>query len=384
MKGTVRKPRTPGGTWSYRLDLDAGPDGTRRQKQVGGFATRRDAQAALNEALTATQHGTYVAPSRQTLAEFLEVWLEGLRFELAVTAWTNYSEVAHRYVIPYLGHRRLLELTPVQIKAWHTELRSRGRRNGGALSARSVQLAHRVLHRALADAVRWHLLPNNPASAARAPKVERTEMQVWSVEEAARFLAAVAGARLSALWVLALHTGLRRGELAGLRWKDLDLAEGSLTVAQQRTTAAYQVVVAAPKARSNRQLTLAVPTVEALRTHRSTQRRERLAAGPAWEDSGYVFVDELGRPYHPQRLRVMFEQACKATGLPAIRLHDLRHTMATLALQAGVHPKVVQEQLGHSGIEVTLDIYSHVPQTVRRDAVDRIANLLSAVPPSAT
>ena len=157
-----------------------------------------------------------------------------------------------------------------------------------------------------------------------------------------------------------------------------------MTVAQQRTTASYQVVVAAPKARSNRQLTLAVPTVEALRTHRSTQRRERLAAGPAWEDSGYVFVDELGRPYHPQRLRVMFEQACKATGLPAIRLHDLRHTMATLALQAGVHPKVVQEQLGHSGIEVTLDTYSHVPQSVRRDAVDRITNLLSAVPPSAT
>ena len=260
------------GTWSYRLDLDAGPDGTRRQKLVGGFATRRDAQAALNEALTATRHGTYVAPSRHTLAEFLEVWLEGLRFELAVTAWTNYSEVAHRYVILYLGHHRL-ELTPVQTKAWHTELRSRGRGNGGALSARSVQLARRVLHRALADAVRWHLLPNNPASAARAPKVERAEMQVWSVEEAARFLSAVAGERLSALWVLAMHTGLRRGEPAGLRWNDLDLDEWSLTVAQQRTTASYQVVVAAPNARSYRQLTLAVPTVEALRTHRSGQRR---------------------------------------------------------------------------------------------------------------
>ena len=377
VKGSLRRPRSEGGTWSYRLDLDPTVSNPRRQKQVGGFTTRRDAQHALNEALACLQHGTYTAPSKQTVREFLDSWLEGVRSELAVTAWANYRDVAHRYVIPYLGDRRLTELTPMQLKAWHTQLRRHGRRDGGELSARSVQLAHRVLHRALADAVRWHVLPTNPATAARAPKVERTEMRVWSATEAARFLAATADERLGPLWTLALHTGLRRGELAGLRWKDLDLNLGTLTVSQQRTTADYAVVVAAPKAKSHRQLVLAVPTVVALQRHRATQRRERLAAGPAWEESGYVFVDELGRPYHPQRLRTMFEHACRNADMPLIRLHDLRHTMATLALQAGIHPKVVQEQLGHSGIEVTLDIYSHVPQAVRRDAVDRIVELLA-------
>jgi integrase len=200
-------------------------------------------------------------------------------------------------------------------------------------------------------------------------------MSVWTAEEAGTFLTTVADDRLAALWTVALHTGLRRGELAGLRWKDVDLDAETLTVAQQRTNAGHQVVVMAPKAKSQRQLLLAPATVAALGAHRKRQRAERLALGPAWTNTGYVFVDEAGEPYHPQRLLKMFEHAIRRAGVPAIRLHDLRHTMATLALQAGVHPKVVQEQLGHSGINVTLDIYSHVPQAVRRESAAKIASL---------
>jgi integrase len=163
-----------------------------------------------------------------------------------------------------------------------------------------------------------------------------------------------------------------------LRWRDVDLDADTLTVAQQRTTAGNEVVVMTPKAKSQRQLLLAPATVAALDAHRKRQRAERLALGPAWTNSGYVFVDEAGEPYHPQRLLKMFEQAIRRAGVPAIRLHDLRHTMATLALQAGVHPKVVQEQLGHSGINVTLDIYTHVPQAVRRESATKIASLFGS------
>ncbi len=243
------------------------------------------------------------------------------------------------------------------------------------LAVASVQLAHRILHRALADAVRWNLIPANPASGARVPRGERKEMRVWTAEEAATFLASVADDRLAALWILALHTGLRRGELAGLRWKDVDLDAGTLTVAQQRTNANHEVVVSVPKSKSQRQLVLAPATVAALSLHRRRQRAERLALGPAWTDTGYVFVDEAGQPYHPQRYLPMFHTACERAGLPKIRLHDVRHTMATLALQAGVHPKVVQEQLGHSAINVTMDVYSHVPQAVRRESASKIAGL---------
>ena len=373
MKGAVRRPRTAGGTWSYRIDLGLDSEGRRQQKQVGGFRTKKDAQAALNEALAGLQRGTYVAPSRQTVAAFLELWIDGARSELAITAWTNYGDIIRRYIVPHLGSKRLVDLSPLDVKAWHAALLDHGRMDGGALAVASVQLAHRILHRALADAVRWNLIPANPASGARVPRGERKEMRVWTADEAATFLAAVADDRLAALWILALHTGLRRGELAGLRWKDVDLDAGTLTVAQQRTNANHEVVVSAPKSKSQRQLVLAPATVAALSLHRRRQRAERLALGPAWTDTGYVFVDEAGQPYHPQRYLPMFHAACERAGVPKIRLHDVRHTMATLALQAGVHPKVVQEQLGHSAINVTMDVYSHVPQAVRRESASKIA-----------
>jgi integrase len=375
VKGTVRKPRTAGGTWSNRLDLGLDAKGKRAQKQVSGFTSKKDAQAALNEALTGVQRGTYIAPSRQTVTDFLTLWVEGVRTEVQVTAWISYKQMVEQYVIPHLGSKRLVELSPMHIKPWHSALLKGGGKNSRPLSSRTVQLCHRVLHRAMADAVRWNLIPFNPLTGVRAPRANSPEMTAWTAEQSITFLTAVADERLIALWTLAMHTGMRRGELAGLRWKDIDLPGSTLTVAQQRTTANYEIVTIKPKGKSQRQLQLADATIAVLTEHRRRQRLERLAAGPAWIDTGYVFVDELGQPYHPQSIYAMFIRACKRADVPAIRLHDLRHTMATLALQAGVHPKIVQEQLGHSAINVTLDIYSHVPQVVKRDAATKIAGL---------
>jgi integrase len=376
MRGSVRKPRTSGGTWSYRLDLGIDDSGRRRQREVGGFRTRKEAQASLNDALAGSQRGTYVAPSRLTVREFLDEWIEGAKSDLALVAWTNYGQIIRRNVKPYLGAKRLSDLSPLDVKRWHGKLLAGGRADGGPLAVRSVQLSHRVLHRALADAVRWNLISVNPASGVRVPRGERREMRVWTAEDAKRFLDVLADDRLVALWTLALHTGLRRGELAGLRWSDVDLDKATLTIAQQRTSANYVTVVTAPKAKSHRQLLLAPATVAALRGHLNRQRHERLALGADWTDSGYVFVDELGVEYHPQRFTKMFEDAIRSVGdVPKIRLHDTRHTMATLALEAGVHPKVVQEQLGHSSIAVTMDTYSHVPQAVKRDSADKIVGL---------
>ena len=375
MKGTLRKPRTPGGSWSYRLDLGYDDNGKRRQRQVGNFATKREAQAALNDALAGLQHGTYVAPSKQTVRDFLVVWIDTVKPELALTAWTNYGEVVERYVLPYLGAKRLADLSPMDIKRWHGELLDHGRRDGTPLAVNSVKLAHRVLHRALADGVRWNVLPTNPVSSVRVPKGEHREMTVWTSEEARRFLDSLSADRLRGLWVLALHTGMRRGELAGLRWSDVDLEAATLTIAQQRTTAGKQTVTTTPKARSQRQLLLATSTAKVLWDHQKRQQLERECASVAWVESGYVFVDEGGAPLLPQRLTKMFATAIARVDVPKIRLHDVRHTMATTALEAGVHPKVVQEQLGHATIAVTMDIYSHIPQAVRRESAGRIAGL---------
>ena len=294
---------------------------------------------------------------------------------MAITAWTNYREVLKSYVLPYIGSVRLADLSPMDIKRWHGELLDHGRRDGTPLAVNSVKLAHRVLHRALADGVRWNVVPTNPASSVRVPKGEHKEMSVWTAEEARRFLDSLEQDRLRGLWALALHTGMRRGELAGLRWSDIDLDGATLTVSQQRTTAGSKTVTMAPKARSQRQLLLADPTVSSLREHLDRQTSERTDAGVAWVESGYVFVDESGDPLLPQRITKMFAAAIARADVPTIRLHDVRHTMATNALAAGVHPKVVQEQLGHSTIAVTMDTYSHVPQAVRRESAGRIAGL---------
>jgi integrase len=375
MKGSVRRPRSAGGRWSYRLDLGYDDVGKRRQREVGNFPTKREAQAALNEALSEFQRGSYVAPSRQTVRDYLDSWIMTAKPELAETAWTNYRNVVRAYILPHLGSKRLADLSALDIKKWQGELLDHGRRDGQPLAVNSVKLAHRVLHRALADGVRWNVIASNPASSVRVPRSQHKPMSVWSPDEARRFLHTAADDRAVALWLLALHTGMRRGELAGLRWIDVDLAKNTLTVAQQRTSADRQVIVAPPKARSHRQLLLAQATVEALRVHRDHQDVERAALGPAWPDSGYVFVDEVGMPYHPERITKMFARAVERAGMQRIRLHDLRHTMATNALAAGVHPKIVQEQLGHATIAITLDTYSQVPQAVRRESAGRIASL---------
>ena len=246
--------------------------------------------------------------------------------------------MVEQYVIPHLGSKRLVELSPMHTKPWHSILLKCGGKNGRPLSSRTVQLCHRVLHRAMADAVRWNLILFNPLTGVRAPRSNSPEMTAWTSEQSITFLTAVADERLIALWTLAMHTGMRRGELAGLRWKDVDLPGNTLTVAQQRTTANYEIVTIKPKGKSQRQLQLADATVSVLTEHRRRQRLERVAAGPGWVDTGYVFVDEFGQPYHPQSIYAMFIRAYKRADVPAIRLHDLRHTMATLALQASVHP----------------------------------------------
>jgi integrase len=337
MRGSVRKPRTDGGTWSYRLDLGFDDVGKRRQREIGGFRTKKEAQAALNDALSGVQRGTFVAPSRTTVRDFLELWLDGVKTEVALTAWVSYRQSVRRYINPHLGSKRLGELSALDVKRWHGVLLTSGRQDGRPLATNSVKLAHRVLHRALADAVRWNLIFVNPVSSVRVPKGTTPEQRVWTAAEARQFLDALADDRLVALWTLALHTGMRRGELAGLRWSDVDLDAGTLTVAQQRTSANYEEVIAAPKAKSHRQLLLAPATVVALRDHLRRQREERLRLGPAWTDSGYLFVDEAGssttrsdsRSCSPKPSR---ERVCRRSGYttPATRWRRWRSKRACI------------------------------------------------------
>ena len=375
MRGSLLK---RGETWSYVLSLGRGPDGKKQQKWVGGFRTRREAEAALTEALERIRTGTWADPGRQTVGEYLEDWLTAVRPSLRSSTATSYEHTLRKWVIPRIGHLRLGALSSAKLSALYGELLRSGRHDGkGGLSPRSVAYTHRVVTHALKDAVSWGLLARNPAAHVDPPRVARPEMQVWTQQEVQRFLASVADDRLYALWTVLLATGLRRGEALGLRWDDVDLDRRRLSIQRAVTVVDYEIVVSEPKtARGRRSVSIDPTTAAVLAAHRKRQLEERLAWGPAWQDSAYVFTTEDGGVLHPQRVTLIFKRLAQSAGLPAIRLHDLRHTAATLALTAGIHPKVVSERLGHATIGITLDTYSHVGETLQDEAATRVAGLI--------
>ena len=276
MAGSVTR---QGATWQYVLDLGPDGNGRRRQYRRRGYPTKKAATQGLVEAQSQELHGELANPGRRTLADYLAQWLDAVQASLEPAAWTNYRTCLNLYVLPRVGHVQLAHLTPLTLSSLYAELVRSGGRGGKALSASSVRLVHGVLRKALNDAVAWGLLANNPALRASVPKRRRVELRVWSPKEAAAFVATVEGDRMAACWVLALTAGLRRGELAGLRWTDLDLDRATLRVAVQRTTDSdYNIISKEPKASSRRGIALAEHMVLALRRHRAIQLHERLSA----------------------------------------------------------------------------------------------------------
>jgi integrase len=367
--GTIVK---RGSTYSVVLDLGRGPDGRRIRKWHSGYRTRKDAERGRVELLATLDQGAYVEPSKRTMGPFLrEDWLPGLRSQVRPSTWAEHRSKVEVHLVPAIGQVPLQRLAPGHLNTLYADLLERG------LSARTVLHVHATIRRALADATRWGLVPRNVALLASPPRPSRTELHVWTAADLRAFLAFVEDDRLYALWLLAASTGMRRGEVLGLQWPDVDLGRARVGVRRSLVTVGHQVVVSEPKtAKGRRSVALDPATVAGLKAWRKHQTAERLAWGPAWTDSGLVFTREDGRPLHPREVTRAFSRHVLAAGVPIIRLHDLRHTHATLALAAGVHPKVVQERLGHANIAITLDTYSHAVPALEEAAARTVAALV--------
>lgn len=376
MRGTVIK---RGKAWSVVLDLGRDHTGRRVRRWHSGYRTRKDAERARVELLNRVDQGTYVAASRLTLGEFLrDEWLPAMRAVVRPTTWEHYAIAANVRVVPALGGVVLQGLTPAKLNAFYADLLASGRSDGtGGLSPKTVRHTHTMLHKALADAVRWGRVVRNVADLADPPKPPRAEMKVWAPVEVRAFLDSVRDDRVYAAWLLVATTGMRRGEVLGLRWSDLDLDAGRLSVAQTLTVVGSKVRVSEPKtAKGRRTVALDPATVAALRGHRVRQAEERLALGPTWREHGLVFTWYDGGPIHPERFSKWFEVRAIRSGLPRIRLHDLRHSYATAALAANVSAKVVSERLGHAKVGITLDVYSHVLPSMDEQAALTVARLI--------
>ncbi len=368
-----------GSSWFYRFDLPSGPDGRRRQKRVGGFATEREAKAALAQATVAAAHGKLRYAPARTVADLAGEWLAVVGPNRKATTVANYRLLVNAYLLPRIGTVRLDRLTAPEIQRLYTLLRSGGGRGGGPLSGTQVRNIHRVLHNLLSHAQRIGYLAVNPADQVVKPADDSIERPVYTPAQVRRFLEAADADRLRALWHLVITTGLRRGELAGLRWSDLSLRTSPplLSVRSARTTAGTRVVESDPKTKAGRRvLVLDQRSVEILDDHRDLLTAEAMIRGDN-ELAAYVFVDEDGEPYHPARLTRTLHVLQRRAGLPEITLHDLRHTSATVALLAGVHPKVVTERHGHASTQITLDRYSHVIESMQADAAEAIGRFLA-------
>jgi len=382
MPGHIRKR----GKKSWAVVVDLGRDsvtGRRRQDWRSVKGTKKEAEAFLVQLLHERDQGNDIERTRLTVGQYLERWLSNyVAVNTAPATVVTYGSFVHRHLLPALGSIPLAKLRPQHIDAYYSRALKDGRANGGGgLSATTVLHHHRVLREALQHAVRLQLIARNPADATEPPRPARHEVSALSQEDAQRLLEAADGTSHGSLVYLAIMTGLRKGELLGLRWQDVDLEGGVLYVRQAlQRLGSEGITFRAPKTRgSGRAVALSPATVRRLRQHRQRQLEARLIAGLAYQDNGLVFATALGTPTDPANLRRAWGRIVKAAGLDGLRFHDLRHAHATLMLQQGVHPKVVSERLGHSGIRITMDTYSHVMPGLQAAAAEQLDGLFKEV-----
>lgn len=366
------------GGWAFKIEAGLHPEtGNRRAVKRQGFRTKRDAEKALAEVQQTVYNGTVVANLSVRLDDYLDDWLTSQEARLRPSSHHSYV-IASKRLKKHLGGYKLQALTPLQIEKFYADLLDHGSRTGGPLASKTVKNTHVVLRKALADAERLGLVPRNAAAAARGPSVKRPQMKTWSSDQVKEFSKVAQESRMRHAFTILVTTGMRRGEILGLRWEDVDFDSSQLAIVQTMTQVDNELVIGEPKTtRSRRTVYVHDGTIKALREQRKLQAEERLAAGPAWEPgSDLVFRSETGGPVIPDKFSRHFDALVAETDVPRIRLHDLRHTNATLSLKAGVHPKVVSERLGHSSIAITLDLYSHVTPGISREAAASVEAMI--------
>lgn len=433
ISGVTIYPR--GKKFAYNVDLGSDPlTGKRRYEYKGGFDTDEEAWAAALKAKNAVDQGRRVAPARRTIAEFLAEWLDAVRDSIKPTTYANYADYRDAYVLPIIGKRRLQDIDVPTLNALYRHLLTAGRckpdnntvmyqywltrQNAGGepkprevaaqckvsiyaaraavlryrrgrvpvakprgLATKTVKNVHRMLHRALTDAVAWRYLEYNPAEHAALPRERRKGRHqrgtTWTPAQLSAWLKVAVQDRDAALWVLVATTGMRRSELAGAERELLDLDGAVLELGDTRVVVGGRAEDSDGKTASGRRtISLDTLTVEYLRRHVAMLDEERKAFGTAYQDHGKLMCRPDGTPLHPDTVTRRFNKLVDRAGVPRIRLHDVRHTYATLSLDSGVDPKIVSDRIGHASMAYTLQIYTHRSTGRDRTAADKVAAVI--------
>ncbi len=377
-----------GETWSYVIrEVDPA---TGRTKPVwrGGFRTQAEAKTRRAEAIAAMAKGSYVSRQNITVAEYLRVWIDGHEVELKPSTARSYRSKIEVHLIPAIGHEKVQSLSPSRLSAvFKTMLNEGGRgavhgRGGTPLSPRTVEFARAVLRKAMGDAIVDRVIDVNPVTGSKRPKPIKPQHTTWTADQVRSFLDAESESRLLPLWALAFATGMRRGELMGLTWNDLDLDDGVVAVNRSVAQLGQERVATTPKNRERRRVAIDAETVAALKSWKVAQAQEKLLCGEDWADSvGTVFTWEDGRPLLPDYVSKRFQrvQAQLETTLPRIVVHEIRHSHATILLRAGVPVHIVSKRLGHKDVTITLNVYADVLPEDDDRAVDTWMRVVSGV-----
>jgi integrase len=344
----------------------------RRRQRSKSFKTKRAAQAALATMLADIDKGTAVDRSRQTVAQMMQYWLDTYAWQrCAAKTVDDYERTIRVHIIPALGAIQAQKLTPDVLQKFY------GDKLAAGCGPRTVELCHLRLSQALDQSVKLGLLTRNVADLVTPPRVPRKPRQTWDEEQARRFLAVADQSGRGPIWIVALATGMRRGELLGLRWQDVDFERDILSVRQTVGALRGKPDVKPPKTRSSiRDVPVPSEVMAALREHRRRQNEQRLALGPVWEDNDLVFAAANGRPIYPDNLKRDFERLVHLAGVPRIRIHDQRHTHVTLAIAAGADIGAVSQRIGHSRTSITMDVYHHVLPRKHLEVSDKVGAVL--------
>jgi integrase len=372
MRGHVRR---RGATWSVVYDEGRDERGRRIQRWRGGYRTRAEAEQALTKILNALGTQTYVPPAKATFREYVtDTWWPHLEETRRPSTVDTYRRMLEKHIYPVVGHIPLQKLSPADVDRVYRDAAKDG------LKPNTIRVIGAIVSAALAYAKRKGLVLHNVAENSDPPKAVRPHRTIWTAKETARFLGAVEDDRLYALWRLLVVTGVRRGEACGLTWLNVDLKAGTITVTQQLVPVGGELVFQAPKTAAGfRKVPIDAGTVEALRRHRETQTLERDILGPPAIDRDLVFTKLDGEPLNPRALSQAFQVRRKNAKLPHVRLHDLRHGAATLALEGDVNLELIRRRMGHAHISTTIDLYArHEIESSERAAADTVADLIDS------
>ena len=384
--GTIRKKTVTrnGQTYTYweaRLTVGHDPGtGKQIQKSFSG-KTQKEVREKMQSAAVSVNDGTYKEPSKMTVGEWLDIWLRDYLGSVKPMTELNYTQHVHNHIKPALGAIKLDVLNAPAIQNFYNNL---GKPQGGkdALSGKTIRCIHGILHKSLQQAVKVGYIRTNPTEACELPKVVRKEIKPLDSEAITSFLKAIEGHRFEVLFILTLFTGLRRGEVCGLMWDCVDLDRGSIFVNKQLQNIPGEprkFRLVSSKNGKGRYIALPTSVTTLLKRHKAHQNEERLQAGSLWEDSGFVFTDEVGHHLSPNTVYHNYKRVVESIGLPNARFHDLRHSYAVAAIQAGDDIKTVQGNLGHATAAFTLDVYAHVTDEMKKASADRMEKYIKGV-----